>query len=203
MDDTHSLPPLRRSQRQCKRPHQLRDFVIEENDEPVSKSPRLREANKLHHTTLQSEKEQMALQDIEKLISELSSSQKLTIEKIESTNSGISNQLKCLEERVSKLSDLVGETRLELNNKIDKLERTPTEPNNTASGLDPLPLSVPPLIRSTSSTSINSVESVEQITRQISQSITSALGAHKKLIALPKFNGEAERWPQFSKVHHC
>lgn len=35
------------------------------------------------------------------------------------------------------------------------------------------------------------------ITRQISESLSTALGSHKKLIALPKFDGNEEKWPNF------
>lgn len=242
MGDSHSPPPLRKSERTAKRPHHLRDFVIDENGEPDRKTPRL-QTNKLHHTTLQNENEQMALEAIEKLIGSLSTSQQLAFDKIESNNTEMMKQLKTMDTKVSetfdlvkttreeltnkidqvqqpstraervettqeaeqlksievlvsKLAQLVNETRSELNIKIDKLQHPSNELHNTVE-VQHTQQSSAPLTRSTSNTSINSVESVEQITRQISQSISTALGSHKKLIALPKFNGEADRWPQF------
>lgn len=101
-----------------------------------------------------------------------------------------------MDKKVSEISDLVKKTSTELINKIDKLQHPSNELHNN-SEIQHTQQSSETLTRSASNTSINSIESVEQITRQISQSISTALGSHKKLIALPKLNGEADKWPQF------
>lgn len=201
-----SDPSVRRSERinKSKRPHHLRDFIVEECEEPIAKSPRIGEPKStidLSQVTIQSESEEMSLQNIEQLIVELTASQKETSDKIDTKHEDLVNILNSTKEE---LNGKVAELTTKIDVLQQRLNTAPDKPNGNGSQEEhPVAFNVniePPEVpigRSGSTLSINSVESVELITRQISQSISSALGSHKKLISLPKFNGDADKWPQF------
>lgn len=107
--------------------------------------------------------------------------------------------------KTTELKNLVIDTKTDVEAKLKIIEsKISLQVENNNRGAEPLAEQTgpnveneEPLTRSSSTLSVNSVESVELLTRQISQTLSSALGAHKKLIPLPKFCGEVDKWPQF------
>lgn len=71
--------------------------MVEENEEPSIKTRRLEELKEssinFNHTTIQNESEEMAMQNIEQIMAQLSTDQRKTLESIGKSHESLINKL--------------------------------------------------------------------------------------------------------------